>query len=76
MTSERECYVFTVLPGTTDFVVAGRLRVSATDDGVPLGEFVYGRSYLSRPDAVELDPVELRLAERVYLTTRMSGFVA
>ena len=74
MTSERECYVFTVLPGTTDFVVAGRFRVSATPDGVPLGEFVYGRSYLSRPDAVELDPVELRLAERVYLTTRMSGF--
>lgn len=74
MTSERECYVFVVLPDTTDFVVAGRFRVSATPDGVPLGEFVYGRSYLSRADAVELDPVELRLSDRVYQTTRMGGF--
>ena len=74
MTSERECHVFVVLPGTTDFVVAGRFRVSTTPDGVPLGEFVYGRSYLNRADAVELDPVELRLAERVYRTTRLGGF--
>ena len=59
MTSERECFVFVVLPDTTDFVVAGRFRVSATPDGVPVGEFVYGRSYLSRADAVALDPVEL-----------------
>jgi len=48
--------------------------VSTTPDGVALGEFVYGRSYLSRPDAVELDPVELRLTERLYQTTRMNGF--
>ncbi len=74
MTSERECHVFVVLPETTDFVVAGRFRVSPTPDGVPVGEFVYGRSYLSRADAVELDPVELRLSERVYQTTRMDGF--
>ena len=74
MTSERECFVFVVLPDTTDFVVAGRFRVSATPDGVPVGEFVYGRSYLTRADAVELDPVELRLSERVYRTTRMDGF--
>ena len=74
MTSERECHVFVVLPDETDFVVAGRFRVSTTPDGVPVGEFVYGRSYLSRSDAVELDPVELRLSERVYQTTRMDGF--
>ena len=74
MTSERECHVFVVLPDTADFVVAGRFRVSTTPYGVPLGEFVYGRSYLNRADAVELDPVELRLAERVYRTTRMGGF--
>ena len=36
MTSERECYVFVVLPGSTRFVVAGRFRVSTTPDGVPL----------------------------------------
>ena len=74
MTSERACYVFVVLPGETEFTVAGRFRVSTTRAGSPLGEFVYGRSYLGRPDAVELDPVELRLAERVYQTGRMGGF--
>ena len=74
MTSERTCYVFVVLPGKTAFTVAGRFRVSETRSGSPLGEFVYGRSYLGRPDAVELDPVELRLAERVYRTGRMRGF--
>ena len=74
MTSERECYVFIVPPGRTRFVVAGRFRVSTTPNGAPLGEFVYGRSYLERPDAVELDPVELRLAPRVYATGRMDGF--
>lgn len=74
MTSERECYVYVVLPGQTEFVTAGRFRVSKTRDGTPLGRFVYGRSYLQRKDAVELDPVELRLADRVYESVRMSGF--
>ena len=74
MTSDRECYVFVALPGRAEFVVAGRFRVSAAPDGATLGEFVYGRSYLERADAVELDPVELRLAPRVYTTGRMDGF--
>lgn len=74
MTSERECYVYLVLPGQTEFVTAGRFRVSKTRDGAPFGEFVYGRSYLRRSDAVELDPVELRLAPRNYETARMNGF--
>ncbi len=74
MTSERECYVYIVLPGQTEFVTAGRFRVSETRDGMPFGEFVYGRSYLRRSDAVELDPVELKLANRNYETARMSGF--
>lgn len=74
MTSERECYVYIVLPGRTEFVTAGRFRVSETRAGTPFGEFVYGRSYLQRSEAVELDPVELRLAPRSYETARMSGF--
>ncbi|MCI0429303.1 MAG: type II toxin-antitoxin system HipA family toxin [Rhodospirillales bacterium] len=55
-------------------MTAGRFRVSETRDGTPFGQFVYGRSYLQRNDAVELDPVELRLANRTYETARMSGF--
>lgn len=74
MTSERECYVYIVPPGETEFVTAGRFQVSETRDGLPLGQFVYGRRYLARNDAVELDPVELRLAGRTYETARMKGF--
>ena len=74
MTSEGECFVYIVLPGETQFVTAGRFRVEETREGAAIGRFVYGRSYLQRGDAVELDPVELRLAGRDYETARMSGF--
>ncbi len=74
MTSERECYVYIVPPGTTEFVTAGRFRVSSTPDGDVVGEFAYGRRYLERDDAIELDPVELRLRRGVNETARMQGF--
>ena len=70
MTSERECFVYIVLPGATEFVTAGRFRW--TENGI--GQLVYGRSYRQRDDAVELDPVELRLSSQVYKTARMDGF--
>ena len=35
---------------------------------------MYGRSYREREEAVELDPVELRLSSQVYETARMDGF--
>ena len=73
MSSERECYVYIVPPGATDFVTAGRFRW-VEDAGGAVGRFVYGRSYRARADAVELDPVELRLSSRVYETARMEGF--
>ena len=70
MTSERECYVYFVPPGATDFVTAGRFRW--IDDGAAaVGQFVYGRAYRERADAVEFDPVELRLSAQVYETARM-----
>ena len=75
MTSERECFVYLALPGATEFVTAGRFRVAAGSHGEPVGAFVYGRRYRERTDAVELDPVELRLSDRVYETARMGGFV-
>ena len=73
MTSNRDCYVYIVLPGGTKFVTAGRFE-TATDDGASIGRFVYGRRYRDRHDAVELDPVELRLAQGVFETARMDGF--
>ena len=73
MTSERECFVYIVLPDATEFVTAGRFRWMDEGDG-GVGRFVYGRAYRERADAVELDPVELRLSDRVYETARMDGF--
>lgn len=74
MTSDRECYVYIVPPGATEFVTAGRFEVFATSDGDSVGRFLYGRRYLERSDAVELDPVELRLRRGQYETARMGGF--
>jgi serine/threonine-protein kinase HipA len=68
----KECFVYIMLPGQTEFVTAGRYELGLRA-GVPLGSFVYGKSYLSRDDAVEIDPIELRLAARKYQTTLLKG---
>lgn len=73
MTSDFDRFVFVALPGRSDYVVAGRFRVSTGSDGARTGEFVYGRSYLSRADAVEIDPVDLRLTRRVCKTRSFNG---
>ncbi len=72
MTSE--CYVYIVLPGETTFVTAGRFTVRETRGGTQIGEFIYGRTYRERPNAVELDPVELRLQTGTFETAKMAGF--
>ena len=68
-----ECYVYIVLPGTTEFVTAGKFELSTDPQDVPLGRFVYGRSYLERPDAVPLDPVELNLSRGTFRTSGLKG---
>ncbi len=73
MTSERECYVYIVPPGETAFVTAGRFRLTDHSSG-PVGTFIYGRKYRERPDAVEIDPVELRLQTGTFETASMAGF--
>ncbi len=75
MTSEApdECFVYITLPGETEPVTAGRFAFTVDRRGVPEGRFVYGRSYLERPNAVALDPVELKLAPRTYATASMGG---
>lgn len=72
--NSKECYVYIALPGTTEFVTAARFQVSKTRDGEPIGELVYGKNYLARSDAVELDPIELKLGQTQYKTVRMQGF--
>jgi len=75
MTSEApgECFVYITLPGTTEAVTAGRFALGNDRRGTAEGRFVYGRSYLERPNAVALDPVELKLSPRTYATAALNG---
>jgi serine/threonine-protein kinase HipA len=68
-----ECFVYITLPGQTEAVTAGRFVLTKDRRGTALGRFVYGRSYLAREDAVEIDPVELKLSDTTYETTRLEG---
>ena len=71
MTSE--AFVYLMLPGETTFVATGRFVLTEDRHGAQLGRFVYGRSYLARPNEVALDPIELPLADRTYGTYRLKG---
>ncbi|OGQ13336.1 MAG: phosphatidylinositol kinase [Deltaproteobacteria bacterium RBG_16_71_12] len=79
MTSERSheradgCFVYLTLPRATAPITAGRYQLSVDRRGTPIGRFVYGKRYLAREDAVPVDPVELRLAERTYETASLKG---
>lgn len=73
MISERECFVYIVLPGETDPVTAGRLVVTEINPGEFAGRFVYGKSYLARNNAVPIDPVELTLSDKVFETGLIDG---
>jgi serine/threonine-protein kinase HipA len=68
-----ECFVYITLPGQTEPVTAGRFALTTDRRGTPEGRFVYGRSYLERPNAVALDPIELKLSPRTYSTVALGG---
>ena len=68
-----ECYVYIMLPGQVSAVTAGRFVLEKNLRGDALGRFVYGSSYLQNPDAVEFDPVELKLSTKTYENTRLQG---
>lgn len=71
MTSD--VFVYLTLPGETSPVTAGRFELASNAQGVSVGRFVYGRRYLARADAVPIDPIELKLEERVFQTARLHG---
>ena len=48
MTSEHQCFMYIVPPEKTEFVTAARFQISYTRDGVPQGEFIYGKNYMAR----------------------------
>ena len=71
MTSD--VFVYLTLPGATSPITAGRFELTTDAQGTNIGRFVYGRRYLTRSDAVPIDPVELKLGESPFLTTRLHG---
>lgn len=74
MTSdERECFVYIVLPGQTEFVTAARFEIQEDRRGTSTGRFIYGRRYLARADCVAVDPVELTLRGGPFETARLNG---
>lgn len=68
-----QCFVYITLPGQTEATTAGRYQLDINRQGVAVGQFVYGKSYLSRDDKVEFDPVELKLQVPVFRTTKLRG---
>lgn len=71
--SNNECFVHITLPGETSPVTAGRFVLTVDHRGTPLGRFTFGQSYLKRADAVDIDPVELRLGRGTFETTNLKG---
>jgi serine/threonine-protein kinase HipA len=69
----QECFVYITLPGAISAVTAGRFVIETDPHGDPLGRFVYGRSYLENPAAIDIDPLELKLAAITYETIQMNG---
>ena len=67
------CFVYMHLPGQPHAVTAGQFRLLHTKQGVVMAHFVYGRRYLANPDAVEIDPIELKLNTAVYETAAGGG---
>jgi serine/threonine-protein kinase HipA len=66
-------FVFIYLPGQLHPTVAGRFDLHAAASP-PVGEFVYGRSYLANAAALPLDPIALPLKEQLFRTTLNQGF--
>ena len=71
--SAAEAFVYITLPDETSAITAGKFVLTRNGRGEALGRFVYGRSYLDNPQAVEIDPIELRLSTDTYETVRLDG---
>ena len=74
MTSESDLFVWMYLPGSIEPVVCGRFVHRPTPGGQDLGTFVYGKTYLSRRQAVPIDPVALPLREHPFETPYFGGW--
>ena len=73
MTSERHAYIYVQLPDTLNVVPAALLKVDKLRDGTFVGRFRYGDRYLERSDAIEFDPFQLPLGNKVHEFTKLKG---
>lgn len=68
--SSRTLFVYIALPNTCELVVAGRLEIETQPASAEsISRFEYEDSYISRPEAVPLDPVELDSASHGTFTS-------
>ena len=72
-TTTSSCFVYITLPGQTEPVTAARFELTQSRQGEALGRLVYGKSYLARPEALSLEPLELPLVEQTFETTQLNG---
>ncbi|HET7553903.1 MAG TPA: type II toxin-antitoxin system HipA family toxin [Gemmatimonadaceae bacterium] len=73
MTSESSCFVYLQMPLSLEVVTCGRFVLTRVAPGAGRGQFIYGRSYRSRTDAVPIDPIELPITPETYETARLGG---
>ncbi|MBX9671582.1 MAG: hypothetical protein K2X93_28595 [Candidatus Obscuribacterales bacterium] len=71
--SKSECFVYITLPRETTSVISGRFVLTKDRRGNSIGQFVYGKSYTSRIDAVEIDPIDLKLGAATHQNARLNG---
>lgn len=69
----KECFVYIQLPNSFEPVTAGKFTWKNSGARTDVGTFVYGRSYLSNPDSIALDPFQLPLEEREFQVTINEG---
>src|SRR5215467_1182480 len=70
--SASECFVYLTLPGEVTPVTAGKFVLTQNARGDALGQYIYRAKYLEDPNAVEIDPVELKLSKKTYETALLN----
>ena len=75
MTSKRptECFVYITLPGARSSVTAGRFVLRRHLQEIPSDGSCMAGPISRTLNAVEIDPIELKLSEQTYETVRLNG---
>lgn len=73
MALSHSCFVYIQLPGTYSWVTCASLKITEVSAGAFVGDFIYGKRYLSRTDAVALDEVLVPLNAESMQFTKLKG---